>query len=263
MAHYHARGQLHLTDTRDQAAENAVQAWAELTRSHPIRQVALIADASNTEIDRLNARAQHLRAQRHELGTSEIELNAVHYGLREHDLVAFVAQHRPAREARVENGSRGEITRIDQEGNVTICLDGSEREIVLAGAELESLRLAYAQHVYRQQGATVDRAVVLTGGWQTSKESAYVQASRARHGTDWHITRDQLGEEGHDPDRITRLAHRMTSSRAHEPSVAYEETWDPTLEPLRTDELMPHVDWLNRTPDRETHDVEMDVGLER
>jgi ATP-dependent exoDNAse (exonuclease V) alpha subunit len=27
MAHYHARGQLHLTDTRDQAAENAVQAW--------------------------------------------------------------------------------------------------------------------------------------------------------------------------------------------------------------------------------------------
>jgi ATP-dependent exoDNAse (exonuclease V) alpha subunit len=28
MAHYKARGRLHLADTRDQAAENAVQAWA-------------------------------------------------------------------------------------------------------------------------------------------------------------------------------------------------------------------------------------------
>ncbi|HEV7938959.1 MAG TPA: hypothetical protein VGP18_13165 [Solirubrobacteraceae bacterium] len=37
----------------------------------------------------------------------------------------------------------------------------------LARQEAESLRLAYAQHVYRQQGATVDRAGVLTGGWQT------------------------------------------------------------------------------------------------
>ena len=31
MAHYQARGQLHLADTRDQAVENAVQAWAQLT----------------------------------------------------------------------------------------------------------------------------------------------------------------------------------------------------------------------------------------
>ncbi len=32
MAHYQARGRLHLVDTRDQAAESAVQAWAQLTR---------------------------------------------------------------------------------------------------------------------------------------------------------------------------------------------------------------------------------------
>jgi ATP-dependent exoDNAse (exonuclease V) alpha subunit len=31
MAHYQAQGRLHLADTRDQAAENAVQAWAQLT----------------------------------------------------------------------------------------------------------------------------------------------------------------------------------------------------------------------------------------
>jgi hypothetical protein len=68
----------------DQAAENAVQAWGQLTSEHDdIRSVALIADASNQEIDRLNARAQHLRAERGELGHQEITLPNVHYGLRD------------------------------------------------------------------------------------------------------------------------------------------------------------------------------------
>ena len=59
---------LYFMDTRDEAGEAAVQRWASLTEHHDIRQVALIADASNQEIDRLNARAQHLRAERGELG---------------------------------------------------------------------------------------------------------------------------------------------------------------------------------------------------
>ena len=90
MAHYHSLGRLHLADTRDQAAEQAVQAWALLTEHHPLREVALIADASNREIDRLNARAQHLRAERgelgaDELGADELPLSSVHYGLRQGD----------------------------------------------------------------------------------------------------------------------------------------------------------------------------------
>jgi conjugative relaxase-like TrwC/TraI family protein len=170
MAHYLNRGQLHLSDTRDQAAENAVQAWGRLTNEHEdIRSVALIADASNMEIDRLNARAQHLRAQRGELGHHEIPLQSVHYGLREGDLIAFIDQHRPPGQPRVENGTRGQIAHI-HEHSVTITLDGSERQIQLASEQLDSLRLAYAQHVYRQQGATVERSIIMTrsrrGRWR-------------------------------------------------------------------------------------------------
>jgi ATP-dependent exoDNAse (exonuclease V) alpha subunit len=96
MAHYHSLGRLHLADTRDQAAENAVQAWGQLTSGYDdIRSVALIADASNQEIDRLNARAQHLRSERGELGAREVALPHVHYGLRDGDLIAFNSQHRP------------------------------------------------------------------------------------------------------------------------------------------------------------------------
>ena len=264
MAHYKAQGRLHLADTRDHAAESAVQAWAELTREAGIDKVALIADSTNKEIDRLNARAQHLRAQRGELGPDELPLSSVHYGLRQGDRVAFIAQHRPQGQPRVENGTRGQVTNIDQEGTLTLALDGSDRRLQIARQDAESLRLAYAQHVYRQQGATVDRAVVLTGGWQTSRESAYVQATRARHGTDWYLARDQLGEEGQDPDQITRLAGRMTRSRAHTPSVTHRETpgssWDPSRDPLRLSRLIPHVDQLLRTPARDAPDHDIGRG---
>ena len=224
IAHYASRGALHFTDTRDQAAEAAVQAWVQLAREHhDIREVALIADASNKEIDRLNARAQHLRAQHGELGHHETPLTHTPYGIRQGDLIAFTSQHRPPGEARVENGTRGEITTLRPNGGATIALDGSARHIELAPKDLGSLRLAYAQHVYRQQGATVERAIVLTGGWQTSKETAYVEASRARQRTDWYIAREDLGTETQGPQRITRLAQRMAQSRAQTPSSIYRE----------------------------------------
>lgn len=164
--------------------EKAVQAWARLTLNHDAREIALIADASNQEVDRLNARAQNLRVRRAELGDRSLALQSVHYPLYEHDHVIFTAQHRVCGQARVENGSRGEITHIDQQDHsLTVTLDGSGRTIRLNDEQAEGLRLAYVQHVYRQQGATVERSIVLTGGWQTSKQTAYVQATRARHGT--------------------------------------------------------------------------------
>jgi ATP-dependent exoDNAse (exonuclease V) alpha subunit len=259
MAHYASRGQLHLSDTRDQAAEQAVQTWAALTEGRDMREVALTADAANTEIDRLNARAQHLRAKRGELGHHEIPLPGVHYGLREGDLIAFTAQHRPRGQPRVENGTREQVSAIHERG-VTITIDGSQRKIRLAGEDLASLRLAYAQHVYRQQGGTVERSVVLTGGWQTSKETAYVEATRARHGTDWFIARDDLGNEGQDAGRITRLAQQMCNSRTKTPSLAYPELPDHlwgtgfdlgSLRPLRLARRLvpPPARNLNRTFD--------------
>lgn len=264
MAHYHSLGRLHLADTRDQAAENAVQAWGQLTSEHDdIRSVALIADASNQEIDRLNARTQHLRAERGELGHHEITLPNVHYGLRDGDLIAFNAQHRPHGQARIENGTRGQVTHVHEHG-VTVTLDGSGRRVQLASEHLDSLRLAYAQHVYRQQGATVERSIVVTGGWQTSKETAYVEATRARHGTDWYIARDQLGDDGQDADRIKRLAQNMSHSRRQTPSIDYREAadvgWQPSRNPLRLRHVLRPAYWLTRQPSRDAPDHSVGRG---
>jgi conjugative relaxase-like TrwC/TraI family protein len=235
MAHYRAQGRLHFADTRDQAGERAVQTWARLLDHHDPRQVALIADASNVEIDRLNARAQHLRAERGELGPEAIPFPGRHHGLREGDLITFTATHRPRDGPRVENGTRGEVTHIDAGlGSGLVRLDGSEREIRLDADALAEVRLAYAQHVYRQQGATVERAIIITGGWPTTRETAYVQASRARNGSDWYLAREELGLEGQDEQRVERLAQKMRDSRLHAPSLSHREIeeidWQPSRE---------------------------------
>lgn len=131
-------------------------------------------------------------------------------------------------EPRVENGIRGEVMTVDEQGDaLRVRLDGSGREINVVGEDANALRLGYASHVYRAQGSTVDRAIVVTGGWETSRESAYVEASRAREGVDWHVARDELDGD-HDAERVEQLAQRMRASRAQEPSISHD------LEPEQT-----------------------------
>ena len=231
MAHYHSQGRLHMADSRDDAVEHAVQDWAKLTEARPIEQVALISDASNKEIHRLNARAQHHRAQRGELGELEVEVPGVHYGVRAGDRIAMIDQHHEPGVERIENGARGQVLDISEAGEVLVEFDVTGQLRTLAGDDLGRLRLGYAQHIHRTQGATVTRTLVVTGGWQTRKEPAYVEASRARQGTDWYVSRQDLGVEGHDTDRIKRLAQNMSRSHAQTPSLEYPELPDPDYGP--------------------------------
>jgi ATP-dependent exoDNAse (exonuclease V) alpha subunit len=68
------------------------------------------------------------------------------------------------------------------------------------------LHEACAVHVYKAQGLTAERASVLTGGWQTDRESTYVSLSRARDQTEIYLSREDLAQEGLDPEAIDRLA---------------------------------------------------------
>jgi hypothetical protein len=69
--------------------------------------------------------------------------------------------------------------------------------------------------------------VVITGGWQTSKETAYVETSRARHGTEWYLARDELSADGQDERRVRQLAGMMRQSRAQNTLVRASRTGRP------------------------------------
>ena len=88
--------------------------------------------------------------------------------------------------------------------------------------EFSDLSLGYAVHLYKGQGITAETSGILTGGWQTDKEHAYVALSRAREQTQVYVAREDLGEAGMDTGAIERLSERMRHSRAQEASIAKE-----------------------------------------
>jgi ATP-dependent exoDNAse (exonuclease V) alpha subunit len=123
----------------------------------------------------------------------------------------------------VENGVVAVVAEADGAERVSLHTREPEpREIDVDTREFSDMRLAYAQHVYKAQGLTVDRAFVLAGGWQTDRERAYVALTRARERTDVYLARDDLGEEGLDDGAIARLAGQVARSRAQSASITHQ-----------------------------------------
>jgi conjugative relaxase-like TrwC/TraI family protein len=221
LAAYEQHEQLHITNTREQAAEQMVADWAMAREQNPSERTVMLTDASNVELDRINALAQEHRAQTGELGEARAELPDRPYDLRAGDEVIFAASlWQPGGEPRVENGTLGKVREAGEDNRLTVETKGAhEREVAVDTSEFKDLRLSYAQHVYKGQGMTVDKAFVLTGGWQTDRERAYVALSRARQRTDIYTSHEDLGEQGIDTAAIENLAQAMSESNAKQPSI--------------------------------------------
>ena len=182
----------------------------------------MLTDASNVELDRINALAQERRAQagrarRAAASSSRTAPTALSAG----DEVIFTASlHQPG-QPRVENGTLGTVTEAAEPDRLSIETRGaSEREV--HGGHRGVQRSAPRLRPARLQGAgpaRSDRAFVLTGGWQTDRERAYVALTRARERTDIYVSREDLGEQGMDAGAIERLAEAMAESHAQEPSI--------------------------------------------
>ncbi len=221
LAGYASRDRLHIEDTRAEAGERMVDDWARVREANPSGRVVMLTDASNDELDRLNALAQERRAAAGELGHRRARLAGRPYDLAAGDEVVLTGQLRPLGEQRLENGTRGTIQSVGDRSDVVVMRtdEPQPRDVAFSTREFSEVRLAYAQHVYKAQGLTADRALVLTGGWQSDRERTYVALSRARERTDVYVSREDLGEEGTDANLIERLAERMSVSHAQQASV--------------------------------------------
>jgi ATP-dependent exoDNAse (exonuclease V) alpha subunit len=122
--------------------------------------------------------------------------------------------YRPHTGRRIENGAAATVQSVDPvRGTLTVETTELSRRQVELRAEDAPLELHYAAHVYKAQGATVDRTYVITGGWQMSKASLYVACSRSRDGTRLYLDKESLR---HDIDQVAigEAAARGAASRA-------------------------------------------------
>jgi conjugative relaxase-like TrwC/TraI family protein len=240
LAAYQAHDRLHITDTRQQAAEKMVADWNEQRLEHPEGRTVMLTDNTNEELDQLNKQAQEYRDLAGELGNDRADLPNTPYQLAAGDHVIFTKPlHQPGSQPRVENGTLGTVKDIQDQNKLTIDTHGAnQREVHVDTREFNDLRLGYAQHVYKAQGLTTNTALALIGGWQTDRERAYVALTRAREQTNIYASRENLGTQGMTPNAIERLAEKIEQSNAQQASITKQPTairsLDQTAETTRT-----------------------------
>jgi conjugative relaxase-like TrwC/TraI family protein len=251
LAQYNAHDRLHIHDTRAQAAEAMVENWDQDRRQFPGAQAVMITDASNKERDQINALAQERRARAGELGSHRVDLPDKPYGLASGDEIMFTGQYRIPGAKRVENGITGTILHTSrEEDRVTVkTRERESREVDVNTGEFSDISLAYAVHVHKGQGLTAETSGILTGGWQTDREHAYVAVSRAREQTQIYTSREDLGEQGMDTGAIKRLAQRIERSRAQEATIAKQ-----TAAERDDDQVQPERDSHRLHPRRRARD---------
>ena len=157
----------------------------------------------------------------------------VHYGIRAGDRVAMIDQHHePGAAAHRERQPAAKSSTSTRRGR------GAHRvRRRPASGERSSARISRACGSATRSTSTARRARP-----SPARSSSPAAGRRARspptsrrpapaQGTDWYVNREDLGVEGHDTDRIERLAQNMSRSHAQTPSLAHPELPDPDYGP--------------------------------
>src|SRR5512135_2986333 len=205
------RGRLHVADDPAHVDGQVLATYQRLRdEGRGVKDVFVDTDTSNARVDTYNRLIQHDRLRRGELRTDR-HLDYVadapdrHERLYVGDRVAFIAGVRTG-DTKVANGAQGEIIGINQARRAaTVRLDAGGRILVPVPVEAPTvpIRLAYAGHVAKTQGAEAPVVLVVPGYLHSSLESAYSALTRGSEQI--HVFVDHT-THGHDP--IATLAER-------------------------------------------------------
>jgi len=222
LAGYAARGRVVVEASQRQAQDRALEA------AHSDRQAGrtalVVTQASNEQLDGLNARAQALRVQDGLLGGEPaVPLQGRPYGLRAGDELVLRAASRHPQLGAVRNGTRGRVVDVADDGQrATVRLsDGREASWERDQLDAASARLAYVSHTFPAQGQTVDRAHVIADQ-HADANGTYVALTRARECTHLYASRERLELEpgaGRDA-QVAAVAARMGRSEPEVASIA-------------------------------------------
>ena len=183
---YAAKGQLHVTKTRDDAVSALVGQWKADNGVERPKDVLLLASL-NADVRAMNRKCQEERRTAGMLGEEKLFLDGdfIHRGDR-------VKLGLNSGKLGVRNGFTGEVVGIDQAmGWLAVKLDKDGREVVVSPQDYgaKNIKLGYASTVHNSQGRTVEHCHVLMGGHMTDLHLGYVQGSRSREST--HLFIDQ------------------------------------------------------------------------
>jgi len=210
LAAYAQHGLLRVEENHIAARRALLAQWKRKGLHKPRGHLMMAGTRRDTAI--LNREAQAARQRAGKLGWRGVRVGE--YKFFKGDRVLFT---RNSRYHGVTNGSMGTVRRVQwgvQERSLHVRLDNGKRVTLdlqnIGHSYYEDVQLGYAMTTHKSQGATVDEAYVLAGGWMQDRELSYVQASRARGDTWFFIDQMEAGEE------LTDLVRRMSVSHRKE-----------------------------------------------
>ena len=158
---YASRDRLHIEDTRVEAGERMVDDWARTRQEQPGARVVMVTDASNDELDRLNKLARQRRVAAGELGHRRARLPDRPYDLAAGDEVILTGQLRQPGRSVWRTGRAVTVLSVNDRTDLVVMRtdEPQPRDVEFSTREFRDVRLAYAQHVYKAQGLTADRAL--------------------------------------------------------------------------------------------------------
>ena len=178
------RGLLHVAATQEAATSALLSEWSKETELPK----TLILAGTHEEVNCLNHEAQWLRRKSGQVGTQPCKI-----GERDFFPGDRVIFGRNDRKLGVKNGTFGTLVE-ERQGSAVIQFDQGNKRVFVPLSH-EHVRLGYAVTTHKSQGATVNRAFVLFSDVMQSRESTYVQISRAREFTKLFLTQEQAGDD--------------------------------------------------------------------
>jgi conjugative relaxase-like TrwC/TraI family protein len=217
---YAARDRLHFHPDQRRAEDAALDA-AHHDQQQGLRTI-VIAQSSNEHLDVLNARAQAIRDQHHELGPDPVPIPGRPYALHPGDAIQ-IRRTIPRPGQPLRNGTGATIIATspsDPERTLELELaDGTHVPLTRAQADSGDLRLAYVQHPFPAQGHTTDTTHLIVADHPT-REGTYVALTRARAASHIHTAEPTPpSDAGPSRDRLAMLAEQLARTEPDLPSI--------------------------------------------
>jgi conjugative relaxase-like TrwC/TraI family protein len=241
-------GALNLRDTNEEAMVALVEKWHERRLEYQrtegkeldVRDTALVIYGTNEDVDRVNALVQRKRLDTGQIGGPSVPAVDRGYRLYAGDVVMLreAAYKLPGPEGgppagRIENGTMGTVLAVDpQRDQVTVGFDGSGEDMQVVTMDLgelraaweeqearrerkedavdvPTLRLSIAGHVFPLQGGTWWYVGSLWSDARQRLQDVISGDSRVQCILDVFLSRENLGWEGNDVDRLKRKAEGL------------------------------------------------------
>ena len=203
-----SKGMVSIYKTKSEAISGLIRQWRD--DGHAPEETLIIAP-THRDVNSLNKLAHQTLLDAGKLTGNPIQIGGEDFYVG--DALKFTKTSGPRG---IENGTRGTVVAIDRTSERVTVLTHFKDRITVSLRDFPHITRGYAVTAASAQGSTVEYAYLLPGGNMQDRELSYVQASRAKLQSTFHLTEIESGQA------IAEFARQIKHSRQKEMAVSVE-----------------------------------------